>query len=292
MSLKIMLSQFGKYLNLTKPRVMTLVIVTGATALVMEGSFLSRPLEFVLVLLALYFSGGSANALNQYFERDLDARMSRTRNRRPLPKKQLSPAQALTFAIGIGITSVAIFIFWFNWLSALLALATILFYGLYYTLWLKPRTDLNIVIGGAAGAMAPLIAWAAASGTLAVTPAILFLIVFIWTPPHFWSLALYFKEDYRGVGLPMMPLVRGDNATYKQILVYTVALLAVSLSLILAGGGPLYLAVAVVLGALFLKKSINAKKRQLPRLSRALFGYSIVYLFGLFFTIVVDSLIF
>ena len=254
MSLKIMLSQFGKYLNLTKPRVMTLVIVTGATALVMEGSFLSRPLEFVLVLLALYFSGGSANALNQYFERDLDARMSRTRNRRPLPKKQLSPAQALTFAIGIGITSVAIFIFWFNWLSALLALATILFYGLYYTLWLKPRTDLNIVIGGAAGAMAPLIAWAATSGTLAVTPAILFLIVFIWTPPHFWSLALYFKEDYRGVGLPMMPLVRGDNATYKQILVYTVALLAVSLSLILAGGGPLYLAVAVVLETKFLNK--------------------------------------
>lgn len=287
-----MLSQFGKYLNLTKPRVMTLVIVTGATALVMEGSLLSRPLDFMLVLVALYLSGGSANALNQYFERDLDARMSRTRKRRPLPKKQLSPAQALTFAIGIGSVSVAMFVFWFNWLSALLALGTILFYGLYYTLWLKPRTDLNIVIGGAAGAMAPLIAWSASSGTLAFTPAVLFLIVFVWTPPHFWSLALYFKEDYREVGLPMMPLVRGDDATYKQILVYSVALLAVSLSLILAGGGFLYLVVATVLGALFLKKSLNAKRQQSPKLSRELFGYSIVYLFGLFFTIVVDSLIF
>jgi protoheme IX farnesyltransferase len=184
------------------------------------------------------------------------------------------------------------FVMAFNWLSAVLALGTILFYGLYYTLWLKPRTDLNIVIGGAAGAMAPLIAWAAASGSLAITPAILFLIVFVWTPPHFWALALYFKEDYREVGLPMMPLVRGDQIAYKQILYYTLALFAISLSLMLLGSGLLYLIVAVFLGIVFVKKSMTARKYQTADLDRALFGYSIVYLFGLFLTIIVDSIIF
>ena len=271
---------------------MILVILSGAAALVLEGSYNSDPLNFVLVLLGLYMAGGSANALNQYFERDLDAQMSRTRKRRPLPLGQLRPAQALMFSIAIGIASIAVFALMFTWLAALLSLATILFYGLFYTLILKPNTDQNIVIGGAAGAMAPLIAWAAASGTLAVTPAILFLIVFVWTPPHFWALALYFKDDYKTVKLPMLPVIRGEDTTLNYIFFYTIALVAVSLALLAVSAGPLYVMTAVILGALFLKKAFIARREKKRELQWALFGYSIVYLFGLFLAMIVDSIIF
>ena len=166
-------------LQLTKPTIMLLVVLTGAAALVLEGGLNRRPLLFAAVLLGLTLAGGSANALNQYFERDIDARMSRTRRKRPLPKGTVTPREALVFAVTIGILSIVLFAAVFNPLSAALAAATILFYGLFYTLYLKPRTHFNIVIGGAAGAMAPVIAWAAATGTLAWTPWILFAIVFL-----------------------------------------------------------------------------------------------------------------
>ena len=286
-----MRSRLSSYLNLTKPTIMLLVGLTGASALVMEGSLLSRPLEFMLAMLGLLLAGGSANSFNQYFERDKDELMERTRNRRPLPLHQIEPTHALTFSILVGILAVAIFAIIFNWLSALLSLATILFYGLFYTLWLKPRTHLNIVIGGAAGAMAPVIAWAAASGSISWIAVVLFLVIFFWTPSHFWALAMCLKEDYRKVGLPMLPLVKGDEITAKQILAYTLWTVAISLTLVFSKVGAIYLLAAVTLGILFISKA--KKLQRIPEVKEAgrLFGFSISYLMLLFVALIVDTFI-
>lgn len=270
---------------------MLLVLFTGATALVMEGSMLHQPLHFLLVMVALYLTGGCANALNQYFERDIDARMTRTSQRRPLPQSRLTPGQALTFSVTIGVLGVFIFAFWFNWLAAGLSLATILFYSLLYTLILKPRTSQNIVIGGAAGAMAPVGAWAAATGSTAVAPWLLFLIVFLWTPPHFWALAMAYKDDYIKAKLPMMPVVKGDQSTLHQMFLYSLALIVVTLTLPFFGAGWFYLATVLVLGGLFLKRLQEVWRERTNRNMKRLFGYSILYLFGVFLAVAVDSLL-
>jgi protoheme IX farnesyltransferase len=170
---------------------MLLVIITSASALFIEGSLLNQPLEFFLVLFGLYLTGGSANALNQYFERDIDAEMSRTQKRRPLPQGEIPESRALLFAVIIGVLGISIFISVFNVLTAVLSLATIIFYSFFYALYLKPTTPQNIVIGGIAGAMTPVGAWAAATGEMVVIPWLLFLIVFLGIPPHFWVLALF-----------------------------------------------------------------------------------------------------
>ena len=248
-----------------------------------------HPSDFLLVMLGLFLTGGSANALNQYFERDIDSQMSRTRRRRPLPLGKINETEALLFAILIGVSGVAVFGLRFNWLSALLALITIIFYGLFYTLWLKPSTHQNIVIGGAAGAMAPVISWAAAANSLAFEPWLLFLIIFLWTPPHFWALALYLKEDYEKVNLPMLPVVKGDDVTLTQMLYYSVALVLISLSLVIFRSSIIYFCVATVLGFVFIKKAVVAKKSKSHQEERGLFRYSILYLFGLFLTIIIDS---
>jgi len=286
-----MWQRLRSYLNLTKPSILLLVGLTGATGLVLEKSLLDQPVKFILVLVGLLLAGGSANSFNQYFERDRDALMERTRLRRPLPLQQIKPFQALIFSILLGILSVALFVYFFNWLSALLALGTILFYGLFYTLWLKPRTHLNIVIGGAAGAMAPVIAWAAASGGLHWIPLVLFLIIFLWTPPHFWALALCLKEDYRKVGLPMLPIVKGDEITTRQILLYSWWTVLTSLTLGLAGVGVIYVISAVLLGTIFLIKAIKLKKRMIIKEAGKLFGFSIIYLLALFVALMLDSLV-
>lgn len=270
---------------------MLLVLFTGATALVAEGSMLSQPGRFALVMLALYLTGGCANALNQYFEREIDARMTRTAHRRPLPMDRISPNHALVFSIVIGLLGVAVFAYFFNWLSAAMSVATIMFYSLFYTLWLKPNTVQNIVIGGVAGAMAPVGAWAAATGGTAVLPWLMFLIIFLWTPPHFWALALFCKDDYVRAQLPMMPVVKGDAATLRQIVAYTIVVVAASFALIFFGGGWLYAVAAAILGAWFLIKSVDALRQQNERSARSLFGYSIVYLFALFTAIIIDSLV-
>ncbi len=285
----MLLNRIRCYIQLTKPSIMLLVLVTGTSALVMEGRMLDRPLDFLLVLAGLFLTGGSANALNQYFERDIDAVMSRTRRRRPLPLKKLREYEALAFAITIGICGVVLFALRFNILSAVLALVTVLFYGLFYTLWLKPSTHQNIVIGGAAGAMAPVISWAAAANNLAMTPFLLFLIIFLWTPPHFWALALYLKEDYRKVNLPMLPVVKGDEETVRQMLYYSVALVAVSLCLVFVDGGLMYAFVAAVSGFIFIRKCAKLRHNRSHRLERNLFQYSILYLFSLFLTIIVEG---
>jgi len=270
---------------------MLLVLFTGTAALILEGSLLSDPLKFVLVLLGLYLTGGCANALNQYFERDLDAKMTRTRLRRPLPTGKISANQALIFSTAIGFFGVILFAYFFNWLTAALALGTILFYSLFYTLWLKPNTSQNIVIGGIAGAMAPVGAWAAATNSMDVTPWIMFLIIFLWTPPHFWALALFCKDDYRLSGLPMMPIVKGDDSTRVQILVYSIILVSVSLTLGFFGVSWIYLVTALILGFLFIQKAYRLYLGKTDRQARALFGFSLLYLFGLFAAMMIDRVV-
>jgi protoheme IX farnesyltransferase len=279
-----------------KPSIMLLVLLTGTTALVLEGNLVARAsiesvLRFCAILLALMLTGGSANAFNMYLERDVDARMSRTKNRRPLPLGTIEPVPALIFAIAIGVAGVMIFFVFFNELSALLSLATILFYSFFYTLYLKPRTPYNIVIGGAAGSMAPVIAWAAVAGRIDIAPLILFAIIFLWTPPHFWALALYLRKDYELVGYPMMPLARGDLSTKRQILLYVVFLVILSAACMFEGAGVLYASVAVIFGAVFIRKSIGIIRSESKAAARGLFGYSIIYLFAIFGGLIVDAIL-
>lgn len=279
----------ANYLKLTKPEILLLVVLTGATALVMEGSLLAHPLRFGLVILALILTGGCANALNQYFERDLDSRMLRTRRKRPLPLGEISPRRALVFALALGAAALLILGMVFNLFSAVLALMTILFYSLFYTLWLKPRSHLNIVIGGAAGAMGPVIAWAAATGSLSLTPWILFLIIFFWTPPHFWALALCVKEDYAKAKIPMLPVIKGDEETRRQIVVYTLWLVGISLALLLVKAGAFSITLALALGGFFLWKAVQTFRRRTHRAAWGLFGYSILYLWVLFIGMMADA---
>jgi len=277
------------FINLTKPTILLLVVLTGAAALVLERSLLSDPLSFGLVLLGLAMTAGSANALNQYFERDIDAVMERTKRKRPLPLKNLSPKAAVVFAVSIGIGAVLLFGLFFNLLSAVLAFGTIIYYAFFYTLYLKPRLYQNIVIGGAAGSMAPVIAWAAATGGLNLTPWILFLIIFFWTPPHFWALALCIKKDYERAGLPMLPVVKGDRETARQILVYTLWMVGFSLALLFVRAGLVYLLCALVLNGVFVFKAYRLWRRGALAEAWGLFGYSIVYLLVLFLGIMADA---
>ncbi|MFC2150611.1 protoheme IX farnesyltransferase, partial [Calditrichota bacterium] len=199
------------------------------------------------------------------------------------------PAEALIFSILTGIISIVGFWSLFNPLAGSLAFGTIAFYSFFYTLYLKPRTPMNIVIGGAAGSMAPVIAWAAAANSLSVIPLLLFAIIFFWTPPHFWALALCLKEDYKKVSYPMLPVVVGDSETWKQIVKYTVVTLVFSVILSLTGSGIFYLAGAAILGGLFIRKAVNARAAGSIKAARGVFGYSIVYLLALFTAMMIDK---
>ena len=238
-------------------------------------------------------TGGAANAFNQYFERKIDAQMKRTAKRRPLPNGTIKPAHALTFACSLAAVGVALLFFQFNIESALLALGTILFYSIFYTLYLKPNTPQNIVIGGAAGAMPPVIAWVAAEGALLhPVPWVLFSIIFLWTPPHFWALALYLKDDYKKVKYPMMPIAKGEQKTLFLIIFYTVLTVAVSLLLLFVTeteGYLVYITIASILGGLFIHKSIRSYKEKTKKSEFALFKYSILYLMLLFSVLIVEG---
>lgn len=277
------------YIALTKPTIVLTFVLTGATAMVMEGSLLAKPLQFFWMLLAITFTAASANGFNQYFERDIDARMERTRKRRPLPLKNLEPKKALAFSIVLGLIATLYLAIWVNWLSSAIALGTILFYSFYYTLWLKPRTHYNIVIGGAAGATAPLIGWSAAAGHLALAPWLLFLIVFIWTPPHFWALALCVKDQYAKVGLPMLPVIKGDARTRNEILGYSLALVATSLLLhFFHISGFIYFVGSILLGGVFLFYAWRLYCEKSIKTAYRLFTYSIIYLILLFILMIAD----
>ncbi|HZO61062.1 MAG TPA: heme o synthase [Solirubrobacterales bacterium] len=278
------------YVALTKPRVISLLLVTTAATM-----FVADPSPPIGVLLATlvggYLAAGGAGAINHYVERDIDARMSRT-SRRPLPSGRIEPRAALWFGIALGAVSFLLFAVAVNMTAALLAMAGLLGYVFVYTLWLKPRTTQNIVIGGAAGAVPPLVGWAAASGGLDPSAFYLFAIVFYWTPPHFWALALLIKDEYARTGIPMLPVVDGEPETRRQILLYGWLLLAIT-ALPLAGGlfGAVYGVSAAVLGAVFLGLCIRLYRRADRRSAALLFHYSLLYLALLFCAMAVDRVL-
>ena len=279
------------YLSLTKPRISLLFAITGLAALLVEGSLLSAPFRLWMIVLGIFLTGGSANAFNQYFEREIDKQMGRTAQRRPLPQGKIAPRSALIFSFFIGIFGTLLLRAFGNGFAAGLGLGTILFYSLFYTLWLKPRTPYNIVIGGVAGAMGPLIAWAAASGSIGWVPFIMFLIIFFWTPPHFWALALYHKEDYEKVSLPMLPIVAGDAQTRKQIFLYSLILMPLTLSLFFMRAFEwLYGLSAFLLSAYFVWRAFRVYREKNIKAYRQLFHYSIAYLMFLFLVMMADTL--
>jgi protoheme IX farnesyltransferase len=279
------------YLALTKPRIISLLLVTTVpTMIVADGGMPS------LVLIALTLVGGTlaaagANTINCYIDRDIDRVMIRTQGR-PLPAGIVEPERALMFGLGLGAASFAILSVGANLLSAGLALGALAFYVFVYTIWLKRSTVQNIVIGGAAGAMPPLVGWAAVTGTLGWPALVLFGIIFLWTPPHFWALAMRYRNDYARAGVPMLPVVRGEDETARQIVIYSLLLVASTLVLTpVAGMGLLYTAAAVGLGGWFIWLAVGIYRERSPESCRALFFYSLVYLAALYITMGIDQLI-
>ena len=280
------------FFALTKPRVMTLVIFTGICGLLAAPGTIHPVIGFTAILCIALGAGGSA-ALNQWWEADLDAGMKRT-SKRPLPAGRMAKSDARDFGILLSAASVVVMGVAVGWLaSAILALA-IVYYAVIYTMWLKPRTPQNIVIGGGAGAFPPMIGWIAVTGEITAMPVLLFAIIFMWTPPHFWALALFVKTDYAKVGIPMLPVVAGEQATRRQILAYSVLLIPVAVAPWLIGGaGAVYGVASLALSLAFLALSLPVAFRQKleqdnMRPEKRLFGFSILYLFALFAALVAD----
>ena len=279
------------YVSLAKPRIIPLLLITALGGMMMaERGWPSTGLV-LLTLLGGALAAAGAGAINCWIDRDLDREMLRTR-RRPLPDGRIAPSHALTFGIGLGLAAFLVLAFWVNVLAATLAISGLLFYVFVYTLWLKRWTVQNIVIGGAAGAVPPMVGWAAVTHRLDLTALYLFAIIFLWTPPHFWALALRLKGDYARARVPMLPVVRGESAARRQILFYTLILVAVTLAVVLTGAlGLLYLAGAGVLGGLFIALAVANLRTRRQRWSRLLFDYSIAYLGLLFAVMVADRMI-
>ncbi|MFC7536014.1 heme o synthase [Sphingomonas sp. GCM10030256] len=277
---------------LTKPRVMTLVVFTGLCGLLAAPVAMNPVLAFASVL-CIALGAGGAGALNQWYEADLDAQMRRT-SARPLPAGRMSRQTALHFAVGLSIFSVILMDLAANHLAAAILAVSILFYVLIYTVWLKRRTPQNIVIGGAAGAFPPLIGWAAATGEIALLPVLLFLLIFLWTPPHFWALSLFVRSDYAAAGVPMLPVVAGAQATRRQVALYSLPMAACAVAPWMLGlTGPIYGVAAAALSAffVFLAFAVLANKATEPASmgpEKRLFAFSIAYLFLLFGALVVD----
>ena len=276
----------GDYFQMTKPKVQSLLLFTTVTTMYVAGD----PSIGLVALTCLggALSAGGAGAINHFLDRDIDAQMKRTASR-PVPAGRVRPGAALLYGVSLGAASFALLALTVNLLAAALALAGLLGYVLVYTMWLKRRTPQNIVIGGAAGAVPPLVAWAAVTGSLEWSPMYLFAIVFYWTPPHFWALSLLMKEEYAKAGVPMLPVVRGAEETRWQILLYTVLLLAVSV-LPFAGGlfGGIYAASALALGVAFAVLALRLRHRADRRSALRLYLFSLAYLALLFGAMVVD----
>ena len=287
-------AEWRDFVALTKPRVMTLVAFTGLCGLLAAPQAIHPVLAFTAIL-CIALGAGAAAALNQWYETDLDAQMART-SRRPLPAGRMDRQTALHFGVGLGSFSVLLMGLAVNLLAAAILAVSILFYVLVYTVWLKRRTPQNIVIGGAAGAFPPLIGWAAATGRIELMPALLFALIFLWTPPHFWALSLFIKSDYSKAGVPMLPVVAGLRHTRQQILLYTFPMVAVAVAPWQLGlTGALYGMSAILLSIPFvaLAAQVSLSHETDPALmkpERRLFAYSILYLFGLFGMLVVDRL--
>jgi protoheme IX farnesyltransferase len=278
------------YVRLTKPRIITLLLITTVPAMVLAAKGLPSLWLIVATLIGGMLTAGSANAFNQYLERDIDEQMQRTKSR-PLPSHAVGATPALIFAIAIGIIGFVWLWSIVNLLSAILAVSAIGFYVIVYTILLKRNTPQNIVIGGAAGAAPVLIGWAAVTNTVGAPAWVMFAIVFLWTPPHFWALAMRYRDDYAAAGVPMLPVVRGDASTTLQILVYSVALVASTLVLQVVGGlGLVYAVAAVALGVGFLFRAARLRSEPTGQMAFGLFKYSVTYLALLFAAIAVDRL--
>jgi protoheme IX farnesyltransferase len=275
---------------LLKPNVMQLVVFTGAVGMYLAPGSL-HPLLASVAVLCIALGAGASAALNNAWDADIDAVMARTRLR-PTAAGRIEPAEAAAFGITLALVSVMVLGLATNWLAAGLLAFTILFYVLVYTMVLKRRTPQNIVIGGAAGALPPVIGWAAVTASLDVVPLLLFALIFLWTPAHFWALGLYRRQDYGRAGVPMLPVVAGEERTRRQILAYAVATVAVSALLVAAGGtGPVYGIVAAVTGAGLLRRAWTLMRRPGDRAAMRLFRFSIVYLFVIHLALVIDRVV-
>lgn len=274
------------YFLLLKPKVMSLVVFTGFAGLwVAPGLKDLHPFLAVIAMLCLAVGAGAAGAINMWFDRDIDAIMNRTKNR-PLPLGRVKPEEALAFGIILSLASVVTMGLALNWLAAGLLAAANLFYVFVYTIWLKRTTPQNIVIGGAAGAFPPMIGWAAVTGDITLYPIILFLMIFFWTPPHFWALSLFANEDYRRAGIPMMSVVAGERSTKIQMLAYTLILLPLTVSPYFFGFASLSYALAAgILSGFFVFTAIRVLKSESLKPARMMFGYSVFYLFALFLAV-------
>ncbi|MEE8172988.1 MAG: heme o synthase [Alphaproteobacteria bacterium] len=278
----------GDLIALLKPRVMSLVVFTGVVGLVLAPGTL-HPVLALVAILCIAVGAGAAGAINMWCDRDIDALMTRTRNR-PIPAGRVAPNVALGFGITLAVASVSIMALALNGVAAGLLAFTIFFYIVIYSMALKRRTPQNIVIGGAAGAFPPMIGWAAVSGDITLASVVLFAIIFLWTPPHFWALALYKRNEYDKAGVPMLPVVAGRKSTAWQMFAYTAALLPVSLLPCVIGlSGVIYGAGALALGLLFLACAISVIGDTSERSARRMFPFSIVYLFLIFVLLLVDQ---
>ena len=280
------------YVTLTKPRIMSLLLVTGLGAMFVGAHGAPSAWLAVVTMSGLALACGGASALNHVLDRDIDKLMGQRTRARPLPAERMPPSRALEFGLTLSAFSFVLFASLVNVLTAVLALVGNLFYVLVYTRWLKRTTPQNIVIGGAAGAVPPLVGWAAVTGNLALPALWLFLIVFFWTPPHFWALALLIRRDYEAARIPMLPVVRGTRATTRQIVLYALVLVLVTLIPFAFGPlGFLYLGAALALGATFLWLALRLLRATTPRHASALFHFSLLYLALLFVAMAVDPLL-
>jgi protoheme IX farnesyltransferase len=280
------------YAALLKPRVMFLVVFTALVGLVAAPGIM-HPVLAIAALACIAVGAGASGALNMWFDADIDARMARTAAR-PVPRGAVTPDEALGFGVVLAVGSVLCLGLMANWLAAALLALTIAFYVFVYTMWLKRTTPQNIVIGGAAGAVPPMIGWAAATGTVSLEPFVLFLIIFMWTPPHFWALALIRARDYERAGVPMLPVTHGPDETRRQILIYSLILAPLGMAPALLGlGGMLYTIMASILGAFFVVFAVDCYRERegeaAERAAKHLFAYSVLYLFLLFAVLLVEQ---
>jgi heme o synthase len=285
-----LVSHVGAYVALTKPRIIELLLVTTLPTMIVARRGIPSLWLMVATLLGGTLAAGGANAINMFVDRDIDKVMHRTRNR-PLVTGAMAPRSALIFAVSLEVLAFAELWTWVNPLSAVLAVSATLFYVFVYTLWLKRRSSQNIVIGGAAGAVPVLVGWAAVTDRLAWSPVVLFAIIFLWTPPHFWALAFKYKEDYQAAEVPMLPAVATFARTAREILIYSVLLVGVTLLLApVASLGVIYLVAASLLGLAFVGLAARLRWRATPKAAMQLFSYSITYLTLLFVLMAVDIL--
>jgi heme o synthase len=285
-------SSYRDYVTLTKPRIMSLLLVTGLCAMFVGAKGAPSAWLVVVTMSGLALACGGASALNHVLDRDIDKLMGSRTRARPLAAERMPPARALEFGLTLSAFSFVLLASLVNVLTAALALVGNLFYVLVYTRWLKRTTPQNIVIGGAAGAVPPLVGWAAATGNLTLPALWLFLIVFLWTPPHFWALALLIRRDYEAARIPMLPVVRGERETTRQIVLYSLVLVGATFVPVVWGTlGLVYLAAAILLGAAFLWIALVLRRQTTPRHASVLFHYSLLYLALLFVAMAVDPLL-